>query len=120
VFFNWCEGTTLYVCSLDQRSGSADVQVLEIPDILSAKKWRKVLRKPKYGAEFTFHIVVDHDTGNVEVHISERHSAAHMSLEVDTDGSYEMKAQRSFIEHMMGQAAAPKFSISKRSEEGLD
>jgi hypothetical protein len=119
IFFNWYEGKTLFICSLDQRSGSSDVRTLEIPDLLSGKKWRKVRTTPRYQPEFTFHVVLDDDTGGTEIHISDRHSLGHMSLEVSTNGSYEMKVATGFIDQMRRGAVAPAFVISKRSDVTL-
>ena len=116
IFFNWYEGKTLFICSLDQRSGSSDVRTLAVPDLLSSKKWRKVRTKPRFQPEFTFHVVLDEDGGGTEIHISDRHSLGHMTLEVSMDGSYQMKVAKSFIDQMMGGTAVPAFLISKGSD----
>lgn len=116
VFFNWYDGRTLYVCSLDQRSGSSDVRVLEVPDVLSGKKWRKVRIKPRYRPEFTFHVVLDEETGGTEVHISDRHSPGHMSMTVSKDGRYKMSVRHEFIDSMMAGTTEPIFTVSKESD----
>lgn len=120
IFFNWYQGRTLYVCSLDQRSGLSDVRVLEVPDLLSGKKWRNVRVKPRYHPEFTFHVVLDEETGRTEVHISDRHSAGHMTMTASVDGSYEMRVARESIDSVMGRTMKPIFTVSKKSDVGVD
>lgn len=116
IFFNWYEGSTLFVCSLDQRSGSSDVRTLKVPDLLSNKRWRKVRTKPRYHPEFTFHVMLDQDTSDTEIYISDRHSLGHMTLDVSQDGSYQMKVATRFIDQMRAGATVPSFRVSKRSE----
>lgn len=115
IFFNWYEGKTLFICSLDQKSGSSDVRTLAVPDLLANKKWRKVTTKPRYQPEFTFHVVLE-ETGRTEIHISDRHSLGHMKLQVSADGSYRMEVAREFLDKIMRRATVPTFSIFKRSE----
>jgi hypothetical protein len=120
IFFNWYRGRTLYICSLNQRSGSSDVRVLEVPDLLSGKKWRNVRVKPRYRPEFTFHVVFDEETGGTEVYISDRHSAGHMTMTASMDGSYQMRVGHDFIANMMGGTVKPIFTVSKNSDVGAD
>lgn len=116
IFFNWYKGKTLFVCSLDQRSGSSGVRTLEVPELLSSKKWRKVRTTPRYQPEFTFHVVLDEDADGTEIYISDRHSLGHMTLEVSRDGSYQMKVAKEFIHQMMGRHVTPSLRVSKKSD----
>jgi hypothetical protein len=55
------------------------------------------------------------DTGGTEIHISDRHSIGHMSMEASRDGTYQMMVSKRFIDQMMGEPP-PTFLISKASE----
>lgn len=118
LFFNWYKGKSLFICSLDQHAGSSDVRVIEVPDLLSDKRWRTVRCKPICRPEFTFHVVMDDRDGHTEIHVSDRHSDGHISVHVTKGGAYTMTVKRAFIDRMMVGNATPDFKLKKASDAG--
>lgn len=116
LFFNWYKGSSLFVCSLDQHSGRSDVRVIEVPDLLTGKAWRRVKVKPKYAPEFTFHVVLDENEPHNAIVISDRHSIGHMDVSVTKSGNYTMKVQSGLIDHIMANAVTPGFVVRKASD----
>lgn len=115
LFFSWYKGSSLFVCSLDQHSDTSDVRVIEVPSLLSGKPWRRVQVRPRFEPEFTFHVVLDDDEPQTEIHVSDRHSMGHMDVEVTKRGGYVMKVDEAFISQIMGRKTKPAFSVTKAS-----
>lgn len=116
LFFNWYKGSSLFVCSLAQQSGRSDVRVIEVPDLLSGKPWRRVKVRPRYAPEFTFHVVLDEDDPQTAILISDRHSIGHMNVSVTKSGNYTMKVDSGLIDHIMANAVTPRFVVRKASD----
>lgn len=115
LFFNWYEGKSLLVCSLDRSDAGPRVRVVEIPDLLSSRRWRVVRTRPKFRPEFTFHVVLEEEGGR-QIFVSDRHSAGHMDVEVGKRGSYTMKVQQPFIDSILGRHAVADFRVKRRSD----
>lgn len=116
LFFNWYKSGSLFVCSLDQHSGTSDVRVIEVPDLLSGKPWRRVRVRPRFKPEFTFHVVMDEDEPGTEIYISDRHSIGHMDVKVTKSGGYIMKVEEAFIARIMDRETLQNFTVTKASD----
>lgn len=116
LFFNWYKGGSLFVCSLNQHSGTSDVRVIEVPELLSGKPWRQVRVRPRFRPEFTFHVVMDEGQPGTEIHISDRHSIGHMDVKITKSGGYTMKVEEAFLAQIMDREALRNFTVTKASD----